>query len=323
MAKILIGNIRGPQGPKGDNTPIKGVDYWTPEDKEEIHNDTAAMIDEALNGGNIVKYTFNEDLDESTFPEDYGHYVYFDFETLEPLDYHEDGEIIKCTKFRGIRYGLDWGDEGGYFMAFVSYYPEWERDVEIIVSSYDNHDTVASIANENAKILIINTDTLTEEARAFLEANGILEGGLVDRVSALEKKIAELEEKVESLMPKIIRAGYYTAKVASPASSVLSILKNANVTQYLPVSIALNGHSCEDISRSDLNEWTANFKKITFKEDGTITFTTDYDEEVDAWNDDETGNETYFDTYEDCTVDSGAYKVFSAIFTLEYLNEDT
>ena len=41
----------GPRGPKGD-APIKGTDYWTEEDKQEIVNDVIA----ALPNGAAVSY---------------------------------------------------------------------------------------------------------------------------------------------------------------------------------------------------------------------------------------------------------------------------
>ena len=34
----------GPQGPKGDNTPIKGVDYWTSEDQQSIIQATVEAV---------------------------------------------------------------------------------------------------------------------------------------------------------------------------------------------------------------------------------------------------------------------------------------
>ena len=43
MAEILIGNIKGDKGDKGD-APVKGVDYWTDSDKAEIQ----AYIDQQL-----------------------------------------------------------------------------------------------------------------------------------------------------------------------------------------------------------------------------------------------------------------------------------
>ena len=39
----------GPQGPKGD-TPVRGVDYWTEADKQEIVNDVLASLPVAEGG---------------------------------------------------------------------------------------------------------------------------------------------------------------------------------------------------------------------------------------------------------------------------------
>ena len=43
----------GEQGPKGDDghTPVRGIDYWTTEDKTEIVADVLAAVDELILGG--------------------------------------------------------------------------------------------------------------------------------------------------------------------------------------------------------------------------------------------------------------------------------
>lgn len=45
--KTLIGNVKGPQGPQGANgkTPLKGTDYWTEQDKQEIVDEVKESID--------------------------------------------------------------------------------------------------------------------------------------------------------------------------------------------------------------------------------------------------------------------------------------
>ncbi len=52
MAMLLSGDLKGPAGPKGDtgpagSVPVKGVDYFTPADKEEMANAVLAAITSA------------------------------------------------------------------------------------------------------------------------------------------------------------------------------------------------------------------------------------------------------------------------------------
>lgn len=42
--------IQGAKGEPGTNTPIKGVDYWTTEDKAEITAGAVVAVEEELNG---------------------------------------------------------------------------------------------------------------------------------------------------------------------------------------------------------------------------------------------------------------------------------
>lgn len=52
MAKVLIGNVKGPKGDPGQkgDTPTKGVDYFTPADKAEMVSSVLAALP-TWNGG--------------------------------------------------------------------------------------------------------------------------------------------------------------------------------------------------------------------------------------------------------------------------------
>lgn len=54
MAKHLIGNVKGPKGEDG-RTPVKGVDYWTEEDKQEIIDAVLAAL--STGGDADAEYT--------------------------------------------------------------------------------------------------------------------------------------------------------------------------------------------------------------------------------------------------------------------------
>lgn len=115
-------------------------------------------------------YVFKDNLDESTFPSEDGESVElrFNFTTDSELMTYEDEYT---DTFIGIRYGYDMGDEGGYYIVYLT-----EDENYIYVGDYSNNDSVAKIDKEEypgAMTIHITDKTISAKARAFLKANAV------------------------------------------------------------------------------------------------------------------------------------------------------
>ncbi len=136
MAEFYLGNIKGKQGPKGDNghTPQKGVDYWTEDDKKEIKEELKQEIDIPefaieINGdtaGALAGVTFDAENREEF---DYSSNKSFDGTDAAIVDFRAvieiDGEektIMKDTEgLASFSISFQYGDDGHGMPLYIDY----------------------------------------------------------------------------------------------------------------------------------------------------------------------------------------------------------
>lgn len=143
-------------------------------------------------GNAVVVYKFNDDLDESTFPEG-RHYLYFNFETFDPVEAYDPNGDVERRAFKGISYGYDEGDEGGYYIAYIT-----EDDLYAFVNSYSGNDTTAKFEDKAAMSIKVDTTNLPAEAEAFLNANArALEPLTLDSdIGKLDARVSGIENEL-------------------------------------------------------------------------------------------------------------------------------